>query len=834
MKVHNLLAKALYDNRAESSDELEFRKGDIVTVIEQNVMGSEGWWKCSLNGRQGLAPANRLQLITTLESGLVTNYGKSNPVIPNHQNIYQVPSIQKGAISSVPKEQVASIYKVPSQPTVNPSGLYQVPISTSPAKTCTENSQNNINQHPFNSSKNCYLISRCSLPGPEKEVFDVAASQRRESCFAGQAHNISPCNSKDSAYDVPPSFVNPAQKTVPGYYSTLPNPRKSDWIYDTPVVPEKSEDSPWEQLHYDTMPSKGHLAESQPVLYDIPPVRYGSGILYSSSPSNCSARSVQSPMYDIPPNRPLYDVPPSRDTTVKQNLNYDIPPSPRKLHGSIYDTPKTCPQDRTSGEPKNKTTEQATYDVPSHSSSTGKLLLNDAEHDTSSISSSNSGDSAISTLSASSSESLTSSPSTVVKEVTLDAESAIRTLNELQTKVCTSIADLMIFVSSKWRLRIHLEKTIKDIHRAVDNITESLTQFIEFVQGIRINASHLSDSNLQARLYKQLQIVEDSYRILLETGEALNESQWSLDDLIVNNPESNSDDLDRFALVARTVPDDIKRFSSIIIANGKLIFKASQKQNESRQTPSSTGENEKKIKNSYCTLPASQNSKKNSVKRNSSLCAKKGHSENLSGAAKEEEWGYVHLPKKDDLAKDKAPALPQVKKTVKTIQKKGNYSPELHHKSEWIHQGAELKNNPEQAAGTTKSSTVVSQNDPEPKEYHVAHYKLYLGALQKAINGFCTGISSNQPPETFITQSKLIIMVGQKLIDAICHEAQWKETRNDVLRSSSHLCSLLKNLALATKKAATQYPNPAATQELEAKAKELSQHTQQFRALLDL
>lgn len=45
-------AKAIYDNIAESVDELAFRKGDILTVIEQNTEGLDGWWLCSLRERQ--------------------------------------------------------------------------------------------------------------------------------------------------------------------------------------------------------------------------------------------------------------------------------------------------------------------------------------------------------------------------------------------------------------------------------------------------------------------------------------------------------------------------------------------------------------------------------------------------------------------------------------------------------------------------------------------------------------------------------------------------------------------------------------------------------------
>lgn len=61
--LQNVLAKALYDNVAESPDELSFRKGDIMTVLERNTQGLDGWWLCSLHGRQGIVPGNRLKIL---------------------------------------------------------------------------------------------------------------------------------------------------------------------------------------------------------------------------------------------------------------------------------------------------------------------------------------------------------------------------------------------------------------------------------------------------------------------------------------------------------------------------------------------------------------------------------------------------------------------------------------------------------------------------------------------------------------------------------------------------------------------------------------------------
>ena len=58
-----MLAKAVYDNIADSSDEITFRRGDVLTVIEQDTKGLDGWWLCSLRGKRGIAPGNRLKLI---------------------------------------------------------------------------------------------------------------------------------------------------------------------------------------------------------------------------------------------------------------------------------------------------------------------------------------------------------------------------------------------------------------------------------------------------------------------------------------------------------------------------------------------------------------------------------------------------------------------------------------------------------------------------------------------------------------------------------------------------------------------------------------------------
>lgn len=119
---------------------------------------------------------------------------------------------------------------------------------------------------------------------------------------------------------------------------------------------------------------------------------------------------------------------------------------------------------------------------------------------------------------------------------------------------------------------------------------------------------------------------------------------------------------------------------------------------------------------------------------------------------------------------------------------------------------------------------------PPPKEY----CRLYFGALQKAISVLVGGLQQGQPPETFIAHSKLVIMVGQKLVDTLCREAHSGQSSQDLLCKSNHLCALLKQMAVAIKKAALHFPDKQALQEAKDFAEELAQQAKHFRTSLDL
>ncbi|XP_037869765.2 breast cancer anti-estrogen resistance protein 1 isoform X1 [Bombyx mori] len=110
--VNICMARALYDNIAESPDELAFRRGDLLTVLEQNTGGSEGWWLCSLRGRQGICPGNRLRIVAgVFDSSGATQRRRTRPPAPvAHQPL---PTQQSPAFTKIEE---CSHYDVPRAP----------------------------------------------------------------------------------------------------------------------------------------------------------------------------------------------------------------------------------------------------------------------------------------------------------------------------------------------------------------------------------------------------------------------------------------------------------------------------------------------------------------------------------------------------------------------------------------------------------------------------------------------------------------------------------------------------------------------------------------------
>uniref|UniRef100_A0A8C9E937 Cas scaffolding protein family member 4 n=1 Tax=Phocoena sinus TaxID=42100 RepID=A0A8C9E937_PHOSS len=774
-----LLARALYDNHPDCADELAFCRGDILTILEQNVPESKGWWKCLLHGRQGLAPANRLEILVEAPADRPCPPFLRGPedASTSSQETYEVPTPLNPSSPGPVYEQMRSWVERPPPPTVQ---VYEVPDPPASARIVCEKTLSFPKQALFTIPR----PARTSLPALPCQVYDVPAQSRclpalKEPGKQQQLYDILPSPQKAA---LGPPASQPNGQSVPlmssialrrGSCNTLPSPQKSEWIYDTPVSPEKADVRNASLSSF--VEKSGHRA--------LP--RYMSSF---HSPQNSRARTLSPhPQKNVPmqkklslPEIPPHSFPPPRDAfPLDEGVSYKVPSSflisrveQKNTRLNIYDVPKAVLSVPQAGKELGKA-DGPSENSMDHNTSwfSGRAASLSPEPDGLSVSSSDSRASVLSSCSSTSSHSSSSFSEESAKELPLDLDLAKETVTALQHKVDNSVAGLMLFVSRQWRFRDCLEANIHAIRRAADCIEESLREFLDFACGVRGTACNLTDNKLQAKIRDQLQTISNSYQILLETKESLESCDWSLEVLVTNKVHNSLDDLERFVLTARIVPEDIKRFASLVIANGRLLFKPNcEKEDPMQLTPNAEFKLAKSIR-----LPQKEIE---SYQRNASF----------------------------------------------QKQRESEHPPEL------------LKKNRTDVCEQNPSSLSprpLSQQNPEKKIRLSEHCRLYFGALFKAIGVLHSSLGNGQPPEIFIAQSKLVIMVGQKLVDTLCQETQERDVRNEILRGSSHLCSLLKDLALATKHAVLQHPSPAALQHLQAEAKKLERHTQQFRGTLE-
>uniref|UniRef100_A0A8C0YWA4 Embryonal Fyn-associated substrate n=1 Tax=Cyprinus carpio carpio TaxID=630221 RepID=A0A8C0YWA4_CYPCA len=112
-------------------EELAFRKGDILMVLDQEQGGGPGWWLCSLHGRQGIAPANRLRLLRTAQTP-ASSTGTDTLRAPSVDSVHLSTS-QQGRVNGLSTEDSDGVYLSP--PSLA-EGVYQSPgAAPAPARS---------------------------------------------------------------------------------------------------------------------------------------------------------------------------------------------------------------------------------------------------------------------------------------------------------------------------------------------------------------------------------------------------------------------------------------------------------------------------------------------------------------------------------------------------------------------------------------------------------------------------------------------------------------------------------------------------------------------------
>ncbi|NXC48922.1 CASL protein, partial [Penelope pileata] len=816
----NLMARALYDNVPECAEELAFRKGDILTVIEQNTEGLEGWWLCSLHGRQGIVPGNRVKLLIgpvvqdSPSSQDASNSGLTHQSF-NQQKIYQVPSSHASARDPVyqvpPSHLNQGIYQIPTGHGLAGQDIYQVPPSmqrcldapplTNKVITPVRSGQGYVYEFPSKYQKDTYDIPPVR---PLQGIYDIPPTSAK-----GTAHPVPIGEAKAlGVYDVPPAK---------GIYATPPSTCRDDVGLRENVQ--------------DFSSPVGHSARPEGV-YDIPPpITKATGKELNKKYSSEALVLTDG----VPHKQNVYDIPVNHQNHF---LGQQI--APQK---DVYDTPRGVAfpgQQAGLNESLVSEGREGVYDVPPPILQDTKGLQDVTDGiNRLSFSSTGSTRSNMSTSSTTSKDSSLSASTAQDKRLLLDPDTAIERLYRLQQMVETAVSNLMAFTTADWRSYGYMEKHINEIHAAVDKVEQSLLEYLQFAKGSAANASYLSEFSLHNKMRREVQRLEDSHQILTQTSHDLNSYNWSLNVLAVNRLQNKCDDLDRFVMVAKTVPDDAKQLTTTISVNAELLFKQVSSSSRFRSIPENMNAPDYVYNNPHMQRHGEK--PQNHCSSLPPLLNKGQHPHCTASESSEKSWmddyDYVHLQGKEEFERQQKELLEK-----ENIIKQSKMELEHHQINQFQRLEQEItkpvendisKWKPPQALQT--ASSTIASHDRQPLLFYSDQYETHFNSLLNTIDAFFSCVSASQPPRIFVAHSKLVILSAHKLVfigDTLTRQLTTQDIRNKVRNSSDQLCELLKSIVMATKMAALHYPNTAALQEMVDRVTELSRHAQLFKVSL--
>ncbi|KAG5848493.1 hypothetical protein ANANG_G00099030 [Anguilla anguilla] len=841
MNYLNVLAKALYDNVAESPDELSFRKGDIMTVLERDTQGLDGWWLCSLHGRQGIVPGNRLkilvgmydkqqqppqqQLLAPPQNQLSlpphSSYSKPSPssqytaMHPAFPAPGPAPATPDGVYMLPPnhgKPSAQSLYHVPTGPQYppgpqkapalmqkqshyNPSGqdIYQVPPSmgTAPGQ--------DIYQVPPGSKSSPQDIYQVPLSavgqGPNQDIYQVPPSM----------------NQSQDIYQIPPSMEKrnwdspkpPGKVVVPtrvGQMYVYETGKNEQDEYDVPRHPPPSQDI------YDVPPTRAQynqqVYDTPPMVVKGPPSRDGGQEIYDTPPSvekNQLLSQQTSQVYDFPPSvsKDVPDLPPREET-------YDVPPHFAKL--------KKGPE----GQPFQEAILEDVYDVVRDPASEDlavsfkRLSASSTGSNRSNLSSSSLDLVPVKEPSSSSSASTSSSSaaSSLGGRLNLDLDQAMERLVRLQQGVEGSVSLLMSFVSGGWRTPEQLEANLPAIRQAAERVKGAVRDLLDFARGAVANAAQATDRTLQAKLGRQVAKMEEGYQGLLRHSQALDGAGWAPGPAGALSRRRRSGPAGDQQLPLPPVPGD-------------------QPANNNNGPYQSAGPERGNIQSRPLPSPPKFTAEEESPDR--------PYETTEEGWM--EDYDYVHLQGKEEFEKNQKQLL---EKGNIMRQNKTQLEQQQLKQFERLEQEVSRPINNDLSNWTppshhTASRGKLSAGDRQLLLFYSEQCESNITTLTNAVDAFYSSINNNQPPKIFVAHSKFVILSAHKLVfigDTLSRQAKSPEVRARVAQHSNALCDKLKDIVVSTKTAALQYPSPGAARDMIERVRELANCTQQLRSAL--
>ncbi|XP_046807152.1 breast cancer anti-estrogen resistance protein 1 isoform X2 [Lucilia cuprina] len=544
--MKKLYAKALYDNIADSPDELAFRKGDILAVIEQDTDGLVGWWLCTLRGRQGLCPGNRLRILNSYDSGCFSPSPSSSPC-PSlaastatlnssicSADIYENTSIISGSGSSANGS--GSGYISASQSNITTT-------SSTSCTTVTNSSNLQQQQTQRQGTRRSWHVSPNKVITPQRhgDVYIYNLPQQYQQQSHSQQHLSAPAAAATTAchqqiyQNLPGKSVS---TTINNEFETYDIPKPAVPVnYDSPrnlqrnmahlqAAAMKNCSTPIQEENYDVPRPLTSLLQHQ---HTLTPSSSNSSLLTSDSLSLSFSSSNRSslanmPDYDIPRRNPL----PVRAVLQQQQQQQQQtrPLSRASINGNC-----------------------STYDFPLPTNGMDK-----------------------SNFMMSQNQGITST-----KELPLELTSALETLAKLQSETTTAITRLLAFVSPDWRSRDKLEPVLMEVKLAAVRLRTALHDLAEFGEGALGNASKSEDRTLAQKLKPIIRALRDANKLVHDSCEVLEANGgWSLEHLVRTDDKSlckPPDSLDRLIACAQTLTEDVRSTTSFIHGNASLLFK---------------------------------------------------------------------------------------------------------------------------------------------------------------------------------------------------------------------------------------------------------------------
>ncbi|XP_077423220.1 breast cancer anti-estrogen resistance protein 1 isoform X1 [Vanacampus margaritifer] len=893
MSVPNVLAKALYDNAAETPDELSFRKGDILTVLERDTQGLDGWWLCSLHGRQGIVPGNRLKVLvgmydkkqehgspsTTDPTSSCPTSQMQRPVHPQSgftqpptppqytliSAVYSTPNTAQSKPESVymipplhgPKPSLQSLYHVPSGPSALPVKVRPEPTIKAPvlAPIQSEISGEDVYQVPPSFGLGIIQAASSVLPSIGKDVYQVPSSLEKSTwedsktlgkgvaaTQAGSVYVYDTVKPDRDKYDLPPRHPFSTPQDV---YDVPPTRDKyNTQVYDFPPTVSKDV-SITHLIKEETYDVPSHLTKKKPQTSTLP----GQYMFSEDHKSNIMPEDV----YDVPPPTLTKKLGGRDKVSQPAQEIYNFPS--RVHHGGqptldVYDFPR---------EQEERGDKKCTniYDVPPQVVRDAQFPSEDLHRAFKRLSASSTG-STLSNNSASSldvptitdNELFSSSPAPGVfigKPLLLDLDPAMERLSRLQQAVELSVSIMMSFITSNWRSPDNLEGNLPAIHQAADRVCFTLRDFLEFSRGAVTNAGQATDRSLQTKLGRQVGKLEEVFQSLITQTQSLDAISWLHTELA--KPQPGADVLDQLVMTVRGIPDDTKQLASFLHGNASLLFKRSHQQQlplpplpggiGSHVTASESGSYQAGERINIQSRPLPSPPK-------FAAAEEEGDADSPYETTEEgwmEDYDYVHLQGKEEFEKSQK----QLMEKGSIIKNKTQLEKQQIKQFERLEQEVSRPINndmtgwvpssihPQGNAPTQNGSSKLCHADRQLLLFYLEQSEQNFTTVNNAIDAFLTAVNSNQMPKIFVAHSKLVILSAHKLVfigDTLSRQAKSADVRAQVGQSSNTLCNKLKDIVISTKTAALQYPSPGAAREMSEMVRELAGCTQQFKMVL--